>query len=233
MSGSLKPRKRENPETELHHPRNHPQGAARLPSVLPAPSKLGWGERWVGGQAPPSYFIVPRTRLRTPETPPARFPCPCPVLPSDPPPPVPSHLTWLPHLAHSPTQPNQWGGPITPPPQAHWRVSLRLPAPLMVASATLCRELRLQADSRCFEKTYKQIPRGRPSRRLLRGREGERLPRDTPAWTPQPQPAPPSRLPASLVPTFVAPALPHTPLSLLPRQPRLLPSPAPPTRSLL
>lgn len=134
-----------------------------------------------------------------------------------------------------PTQPNQWGGgshhTASPKPIGasasvcllHW----------MVASATLCRELRLQADSRCFEKTYKQIPGGRPLSAVTGAgtRRGSGYPRDTPAWTP-PTAARASSSPASLVPTFVAPALPHTPLSLLPRQPRLpsLPRPLPPAR---
>lgn len=62
--------------------------------------------------------------------------------------------------------------------------------------------------------------------------KGSGYSRDTPARTPQP-PTRASPSPASRVPTFVAPALTHTPLSLLlPRQPRLpsLPRPLPPAR---
>ena len=104
----------------------------------------------------------------------------------------------------------------------------------MAASATLRRKLRLQAASSCFEKTYKQIPGGRPLSAVTGAgtRRGSGYPRDPPAWTP-PTAARASSSPASLVPTFVAPALPHTPLSLLlPRQPRLpsLPRPLPPAR---
>lgn len=62
--------------------------------------------------------------------------------------------------------------------------------------------------------------------------KGSGYSRDTPARTPQP-PTRASPSPASRVPTFVAPALTHTPLSLLlPRQPRLpsFPRPLPPAR---
>lgn len=75
---------------------------------------------------------------------------------------------------------------------------------------------------------------GGPSQQSLgRGREGGAATPETPLPGPPPTAARASSSPASPVPTFVAPALPHTPLSLLlPRQPRLpsLPRPLPPAR---
>ena len=86
----------------------------------------------------------------------------------------------------------------------------------MAASATLRRKLRLQAASSCFEKTYKQIPGGRPLSAVTgagTGR-GSGYPRDTPAWTPpQPQPAPPRLLPARLQPSWPRPFLTRPSLS--------------------
>lgn len=133
-----------------------------------------------------------------------------------------------------PTQPNQLGdrGTASPTPIGE---TAPVCLPYWTARpATPRRGLRLRAASSCFEKTYKQIPGGRPLLPIAgAGTErGINYSRDTPAWTPLP-PARASPSPASLVPTFVAPALTHTPLSLLlPRQPRFpsLPRPLPPAR---
>lgn len=133
MSGSLKPRGRTQ-KLSSSTPRNHPQGAARLPSVLPCLLCSG-GESGGSGSGSPELLHRPiGLAFGHPKRPRPGSLALCPVSSplSDPPPPVPSHLTWPPHLAHPRHSLTNWGGgvPSHRLPQAHWRVSLRMPAPL-------------------------------------------------------------------------------------------------------
>lgn len=133
-----------------------------------------------------------------------------------------------------PAQPNQLGAPAAPPPP---RPLARQPRP---ACAIGRHGLPLRAEGSAYEplqaalrRHINKSRREAPLARLWGGDgKGERLPQRHPCLGPLPPPAgAPSPLPCP-VPTFVAPALPHTPLSLLPRQPRLpsLLRPLPPAR---
>lgn len=131
MSGSGGPRKRENPETELHQVPGTTPGAAGLSSVLPCLLCSG-GESGGMGRGFLSYFPVradsPSDTRSAPGPAPSPFALSAPPL-RDPQPPVPSHLTWPRHPAHPRHSLTNWG-PGNRLLHAHWRGFSSLPAPL-------------------------------------------------------------------------------------------------------
>jgi hypothetical protein len=134
LSGSVGPSERENPETELHLvPGTTPKGGltALGTSVLPC-LLCSWEESGRSGSGSPELLPGPaRLAFRHPKRPRPGSLALCPVSSplSDPPPLVPSHLTWPPHPAH-PRYSLTLGGPRDCLPCAHWLDSLHPPSSL-------------------------------------------------------------------------------------------------------
>lgn len=148
-------------------PRNHPQERLVCPRYFPASSACVG--RAVGqGQAPLSYFQVQSDSPSDTRNAPGPAPLPFALSP---PLSLTHHHHRSPPIKHgrparptpSTTKPGGDGrGPRHRLPHAHWRGSL-VPLPhWAVQPATPRRGLLLRASSSCFEKTYKQIPGGRP-----------------------------------------------------------------------
>lgn len=124
-----------------------------------------------------------------------------------------------------PAQPNLLGGRggAAPPPCAHWRHGPRLPPPLDSTGRHSTARAPPPGFSSCLERTYKQIPRGRPQSRSLRGGAGG----NSSPTTPLPRVLPVRSSVRSLLNTSCA-GLPHTPLS----SPLLPPGPSHPLAAL-
>lgn len=138
-----------------------------------------------------------------------------------PPSPVPSHLIWPPHRPNPQHNLTYWG-PAAPPPCAHWRHGPRSPPPLDSIGRHSSARAPPPDLSSCLERTYKQIPRGRPPSPAASG-EG-------PGGTAAPRrPCPEFSRPTPPSLAFRAPAV---PVSLTRPSPPLPPGPSHPLAAL-
>lgn len=200
MSGSVGPRKRENPETELHQvPGTTPRGGWTVLGTS-LPPLLGWRERQVGTRLSELLSGTTGLAFGHPKRPRPGSLALCPVSPllRDPQPPVPSHLTWPRHPAHPRHSLTNWGAGAPPPPRPLARL-------LWSACPIGRHSLPLRAESSASEPLQATLRRhinksreGGPSCLSLgRGRERGAATPETPLpGPPNPQRAPPRLLPA-------------------------------------